>query len=188
MRFSKKKLAVAGLLVGGSIAVAAAVAGPATDVTGVPAANTKSAGYAPANILSPELTQIVLAQGSTRVENPTADVSYYGYDDDVLGLGGQPQMLPTPANPATEAEKTEPDKNTYLVFKKGLSGADSGYDYGAHFLFQGHEAGTPGYITRINLDADAAHRVTLLATKLGHDSRHVDEQLAVQREPRREGS
>src|SRR4029077_18865242 len=33
------------------------------------------------------------------------------------------------------------------------------------FLFQGHELGTPGYITRINLDADPAHRVTLLATK-----------------------
>jgi len=40
------------------------------------------------------------------------------------------------------------------------------YDYGTHFLFQGHElgAGGKGYITRINLDADGAHRVTLLAT------------------------
>ena len=40
-------------------------------------------------------------------------------------------------------------------------------DYGRHFLFQGHEggAGGAGYITRINLDADAAHRVTLLATQ-----------------------
>ena len=65
-----------------------------------------------------------------------------------------------------EAHKTEPDKNTYLVFKHGLAGADAGYDYGTHFLFQGHEggAGGAGYITRINLDADAAHRVTLLAT------------------------
>ena len=72
-------------------------------------------------------------------------------------------MVPTAATP-TEAQKTEPDKNTYLVFRRGLEGADSGYDYGKRFLFQGHEAGTPGYITRINLDADAAHRVTLLAT------------------------
>jgi hypothetical protein len=32
------------------------------------------------------------------------------------------------------------------------------------FLFQGHETGSPGYVTRINLDADAAHRVTVLAT------------------------
>src|SRR5262249_43719612 len=43
-------------------------------------------------------------------------------------------------------------------------GADPSYDYGTHFLFQGHESGTPGYITRINLDADTAHRVTVLAT------------------------
>ena len=28
-------------------------------------------------------------------------------------------MVPTPAAPATEAHKTEPDKNTYLVFKQG---------------------------------------------------------------------
>src|SRR5262249_21379053 len=28
---------------------------------------------------------------------------------------------------------------------------------------QGHEAGRPGSLTRVNLDADAAHRVTLLA-------------------------
>jgi hypothetical protein len=73
-------------------------------------------------------------------------------------------MLPTPTS-NTEAKKTEPDKNTYLVFKRSLPGADPHYWYGTHFLFQGHEAGTPGYITRINLDADAAHRVTVLATQ-----------------------
>jgi hypothetical protein len=53
----------------------------------------------------------------------------------------------------------------------GQTGADPGYDYGHHFLFQGHEAGSPGYITRVNLDADRDHRVTLLASK---DSAGVD--------------
>jgi hypothetical protein len=74
-------------------------------------------------------------------------------------------MVPTPTTP-TEAQKTEPDKNTYLVFKRGLGGADPSYSYGTHFLYQGHEAGVNGAsdITRINLDADAAHRVSLLAT------------------------
>jgi Bacterial protein of unknown function (DUF839). len=45
-------------------------------------------------------------------------------------------------------------------------GADPNYDYGTHFLFQGHENGPDGQgkITRINLDADGGHRVTLLAT------------------------
>jgi hypothetical protein len=62
-------------------------------------------------------------------------------------------MLPTPTV-SDEAHKTEPDKNTYLVFPRGLSGPDSSYDYGTHFLFQGHEGGAPGYITPINLDAD----------------------------------
>jgi hypothetical protein len=52
-----------------------------------------------------------------------------------------------------------------MVFDKGLNGADPNHDYGTSFLFQGHEGGTPGYLTRINLDADAAHRVTLLATQ-----------------------
>jgi hypothetical protein len=155
-------LAVAAALV--AIAGATPPAGPT--LTGIPSANTKSPGYAPASVLSPELRQVAVAQGSTRLENPSALTSYYGYDNDVLNSAGQPQMLPTPTSP-TEAHKTEPDKNTYLVFKQGLAGADPSYDYGSHFLFQGHEggAGGAGYITRVNLDADAAHRVTLLATE-----------------------
>ncbi len=134
-------------------------------LTNVPTANTKSDGYSPATKLSRELAEIVVAQGSTRLENPSTLTSYYGYDNDVLNAAGQPQMVPTPTTP-TEAQKTEPDKNTYLVFNWGLNGADPSYDYGTHFLYQGHEAGVNGAsdITRINLDADAAHRVTLLAT------------------------
>ena len=133
-------------------------------LTGVPAANTKSDGFAPASRLSPQLTQVVVAQGSTKLENPSALTSYYGYDNDVLNAAGEPQMVPTPTT-ADEAQKTEPDKNTYLVLS-GQHGADPDYDYGTQFLFQGHENGVngQGYVTRINLDADAAHRVTLMAT------------------------
>jgi len=89
-------------------------------------------------------------------------VPYYGYD------GDQPNLVPLPSAPTVEAHKTEPDKNTYLVLKN-QTGADSNYDYGTHFLFQGHEVAgivngvKESYITRINLDADIAHRVTLLA-------------------------
>jgi secreted PhoX family phosphatase len=60
------------------------------------------------------------------------------------------------------------------VFKDGLRGADPNYDYGTHFLFQGHETGSPGYITRINLDADGAHRVTLLAWQDSTDAPIAD--------------
>ena len=83
------KLAVGGALVLGGVAAAVAFAAPPPDLTGVPAANTRSPGYAPATILSPELSQIVVAQGSTKVENPSAAVSYYGYDNDVAQRGGR---------------------------------------------------------------------------------------------------
>jgi hypothetical protein len=159
-------LLVAGVIGIGAAAPAAGVASPPSwpSLTGVPTANTRSDGYAPAGKLSPQLRQIAVAQGSTKLENSSALTSYYGYD--LLNSAGEPQMVPTPSSPASEAKKTEPDKNTYLVFERGLTGADPGYDYGTHFLFQGHEggAGGAGYITRINLDADAEHRVTLLAT------------------------
>ena len=155
-----------------STGVAAASAGAGTrhsgglELANVPTANTKSDGYAPATKLSAGLAQVAVAQGSTKLENRSALTSYYGYDNDVLNAAGQPQMLPTPAS-STEAQKTEPDKNTYLVFPHSLPGAQHGYDYGTRFLFLGHVGGVDGAsdITRINLDADAAHRVTLLATK-----------------------
>jgi len=157
-------LLVAGALCIGAVAPAGGMASPSgLTLTGVPTANTRSDGYAPASKLSPQLDQFTVAQGATPLENPSALTSYYGYDNDVLGPAGQPQMVPIPANPAIEAKKTEPDKNTYLVFKHSLDGADPGYDYGSHFLFQGHEGGGGGELTRINLDADADHRVTLLA-------------------------
>jgi Bacterial protein of unknown function (DUF839) len=156
-------LPVAVVTVGGVAAASAAPPG-SPHLTSVPSANTRSPGYAPASILSPELVQTAVAQGSTRLENPTAQIGYYGYDSDRVNASGQPIMVPLPGAPDVEAHKTEPDKSTYLVFKKGLHGADPTYDYGTHFLYQGHESGTPGYVTRINLDADASHRVTLLAT------------------------
>ena len=171
-------LTSAALLVFATAAAVVGLADPSgIGLTSVPTANPHTPGYAPASRLSPELAQIVVAQGSTRLENPTALVSTYGYYNDVLNAAGDPQMVPTPANP-TEAQKSEPDKNTYLVFGHGLKGADPGYDYGNEYLFQGHELGVSGagYLTRINLDADAQHRVTLLATtdKDGNPIKPID--------------
>lgn len=130
-------------------------------LTSVSAANPKAPGMAAPNVLSPELTEAIVAQGAWRLENPSALTSYYGYDNDG-------PMMPAPGDlpgvgHKVEASKTEPDKNTYLVLKK-QKGPDPAYDYGTHFLYQGHETGSAGYITRINLDADGQHRVTLLAT------------------------
>ena len=172
-----RKLRAGLVLAGAGLAVAFVAASSASpphepDLTNVGAANTKAVGYAPAARLSAELDQIAVAQGSTAVENPTALIGYYGYENDLVGPtdATKPLMVPT-SGVANEAQKTEPDKNTYLVFPRSLSGADPNYDYGTHFLYQGHEAAATvngqrqGLITRINLDADAAHRVTLLATQ-----------------------
>ena len=110
-----------------------AAAGSPTDVSGelrsqdgwsltsVPAANPKTPGVISPDVLSPELSQVTLVQGATRLENPTAQVPYYGYE------GDQPALIPLPTPPTTEAHKTEPDKNTYLSLKNGLPGADAAY-------------------------------------------------------------
>src|SRR4051794_8912396 len=166
-----------GAALAGAVFAAAGIAGPKSGpaLSEVATANQKAEGYAPAVRLSPQLQQIVWAQGSNKLENPSGVDSFYGYQNDVPSADDPalPQMVPTPGN-NTEAQKTEPDKNTYLVFKEGLKGGDASYGYGTHFLFQGHENArkdnnadkTPhSYITRINLDADAEHRVTRLASE-----------------------
>jgi Bacterial protein of unknown function (DUF839) len=137
------------------------------------AAIAGAAGFAPASQVSPELRQAPVAFGAMPLENPQGLVTHYGYENDTPSPDNAtlPQMVPAGGTPV-EAQKTEPDKNTFLVLKH-QTGADPGYDYGTHFLFQGHEVGAAipnsslrqGYITRINLDADSTHRVTLMATK-----------------------
>ena len=131
-------------------------------VSSVAAANTKSVGVPAPNVFSPELIATLVAQGATRLENPSDLTSFYGYNNNGP-LVPVPGDLPSAVH-TVEATKTEPDKNTYLVLEN-QKGADPVYNYGTHFLFQGHELGASGkgYITRINLDADAAHRVTLMA-------------------------
>ena len=150
------------------LAAGSALADP---LTAVPNPNPKTPGFSAPNGLSPELTEAVVAQGANPLENPasvtvgsnTVSISFYGYNGDGPFLpapGDLPSVMPSHK---VEASKTEPDKNTYLVLH-GQRGNDLKYHYGTHFLFQGHETGGSGYITRINLDADPDHRVTLMAT------------------------
>jgi len=152
-------IAVAVAALASAAMVVGASAAPGLGLTEV-AAQPRTAGVAAPNVISPEWVEFVQAQGSWVLEDPSADgvIKYYGYLAD-----GNPLVPTTTLTPPAEAQKTEPDKNTYLVLK-GQHGPDTSYAYGRHFLYQGHEVGPRGYITRINLDADPAHRVTLLAS------------------------
>ena len=136
----------------------------AAPLTEVPNPNPKLAGFTAPNTLSPELRESAVASGAQRVENPSNGFEFYGFSSDGPHVAA-PGAVPS-AGAVIEATRTEPDKNTYLVLH-GLHGADPSYNYGTHFLYQGHEnaAGGHGYLTRINLDADGEHRVTVLATQ-----------------------
>ena len=160
---NRKALVLA--IVGVAAVFVAAVSAAGSDdlqLANVPNANTRAVGYAPATLYSAGLTPVVVAQGATKLENPDGIVTNYGYENDVPSPTDATVPLMVPSGViATEAQKTEPDKNTYLVLKN-QRGADPNYDYGTDFLYQGHEAGAlvngarQGAITRINLDAEAA--------------------------------
>jgi hypothetical protein len=140
----------------GAAALALAAVAFAQIISGVPNANPRSGS--PANVVANGFKLQRVANGNEVLENPAGIFSRYGYlDDSTLQTDGQPT-------------KTEPDQNTYLVTKRNPGGPTAGYDYGRHFLIQGHEVFTPSgatfnraYFTRINLDVkDPAHRITLL--------------------------
>jgi hypothetical protein len=128
--------AAAGAATLAAVGLADSSSGPS--LTNVPTANTKSIGYAPWNRTSQEIVDVARAQGSTPLENPIGITRFYGYQNDVVSSDSPntPQMVPT-AGVNNEAQKTEPDKNTYLVFKNGLPGADANYDYGNSFSSRG---------------------------------------------------
>lgn len=124
---------------------------------GVESANSRAGS--PNNVIAPGFGLTTIAQGSDSLENPSGVITRFGYLNDF-----PPQTV--------EATKTEPDQNLYLVLDHNPGGPTAGYDYGRHFLFQGHENGNNlAYITRINLDVtDLAHRITLL-TPVGADGK-----------------
>jgi len=144
-----------------ALGAAAAPAAASIPPPGVPNANHR-VGH-PANKIAPGFTLTKIAQGSDPLENPSGLITKFGFLND-----GSTQPI--------EPTKTEPDQNTYLVFKNGLPGPAHGFDYGTHFLFQAHEGTVDdGYVTRINLDVtDPAHRITLLTPVGGDGLTHIN--------------
>src|SRR5215813_7576929 len=110
-----------------------------------------AAVMSPDNVLK-GFTLDVIVEGIDPLENPSGVITKFGF--------------------LTDGTLTEPDENTYLVLDHNPGGPTSGYDYGRHFLFQGHEnSGELAYVTRINLDvSDPNHRITLL-TPVGDDGK-----------------
>ena len=117
-------------------------------VQGVPDANPVAVSD---SIISSGFSLDLQQQGQDLLENPSGSFVRFGFLAD--GVTG-----------------TEPDENTYLVLDHNPGGPTEGYDYGRHFLFQGHEnSGDLAFLTRINLDvSNPDHRVTLL-TPPGED-------------------
>jgi hypothetical protein len=76
-----------------AVATLVTVSGATADIGlyGVPDANTKVPGFVVPNVLSPELIEVVVAPGSTPLENFTVDIPYYGYN-------GDGPMLPAPGD------------------------------------------------------------------------------------------
>jgi len=113
---------------------------------GVAAANAKVG--TPPDIIDPDFAVNLLAIRTDLLENPSGPITFFGQLSDGTTL-------------------TEPDQNTYLVLDHNPGGPTPGFDYGRHFLFQGHENGAPfAYVTRINLDLprSSPHRITLLTS------------------------
>ena len=111
--------------------------------TGVPAANQHVG--TPATVVDPDFQLKLIATGTDALENPNGVITKFG-------------LLST--NVPTEA-----DENLYLVLDHNPGGPTPGFDYGRHFLYQGHENGSPfAYVTRINLDVPrgSQQRITLL--------------------------
>jgi hypothetical protein len=144
----------------GLIALAASALAIAQISSGVP--NAQPRAGSPPNIFANGYTATPLAVGSDPLENATGQYARYGYvSDNGAGSDAPTSGLDT---------KSEPDQNTYLITHKNPGGPTAGYDYGRHFLIQGHEifGGASNnidkaYLTRINLDVtDPAHRITLL--------------------------
>jgi hypothetical protein len=143
-------------VIGGGAMLALATGGVAVaQIAASSVAGPQPAVGSQPNIVVSGYDQRELATGTDVLENPVGQHTTYGNLSD-----GQN---------APFGSRTEPDQNTYIVTADNPGGPTAGFDYGRHFLFQGHENGSnKAYLTRINLDvADPAHRITLLNGETG---------------------
>jgi hypothetical protein len=113
-------------------------------VSGVPSTNPVAIAD---NVYSPEFAPGLVVEGFDLLENPSDLITRFGN--------------------LSDGSRTEPDENTYIILDHNPGGPTPDYDYGRHFLFQGHEMPNGNtnraYLTRIDLDvAHPDHRITLM--------------------------
>jgi hypothetical protein len=142
MRIRHTSVVSALLLLASSLVFSQSGIGPIT--TSVP--NARQRIGTPSSVIADGFVLTRVVDGNFALENPTGAYTKYGF--------------------LSDGTLTEPDENTYLAFSSNPGGPTQGYNYGTHFVFQGHEnGGGRAYITRVNLDVtDPAHKVTLLTT------------------------
>src|SRR5262245_23410742 len=128
-----------GIVMVGALAGLALAVGSSNNISSEVNSANPRAGH-PDNVIASGFTLHKIAEGSDQLENPSGLITNFGFLND-----SPPQPI--------ERTRTEPDENTYVVLDENPGGPTSDYDYGRHFLYQGHENAAPrAYITRINLD------------------------------------
>ena len=149
MRRRKRTAALTGLAAACSVAIVVAATGSAwsndaPDLSNVATANTKSVGYAPASKLSVELRQTAVAQGSTKAESPSTAGLVLRLRQRHPQCGRRAADAPQPRRGRPRPTRPSPTRTPISSSGTGCPAPTRRYDYGTHFLFQGHEAGSPG--------------------------------------------
>ena len=94
------------------------------------------------NVLSPEFAPGLVAEGLDLLENPSGLITRFGN--------------------LSDGTRTEPDENTYLILDHNPGGPTPGYDYGRHFLFQGHENAVISLTSRASI---SMWRIPIIASR-----------------------
>src|SRR4051812_13293416 len=126
-------LAAVAALTGATVAAVITAAAPVEAGDGFAAGNLPTANPrwgVQDNTVAPNLDETSVAWGQLPLTNPdtAAGITHYGY--------ASTASTTTLTQDPHEDLKTEPDKNVYLVMA------------GHHYLYQGHEGGRRGYVTR----------------------------------------
>ena len=142
MRFTRQAAVAAAA---GCMLVSAAVAEGVPMLSGSDAVQPKVAGNAVPVTLMRGLEKVPVAQGSDRMDGGTAANPFYGYDGDGPMVPA-PGDLPTPH--AIWSRRPRPSRTrtrTWCCMDR--TAPTHAYNYGTHFVFQGHEGGSPGFLT-----------------------------------------